>query len=325
MARPNVRTEAIGATAAPSASPLMPQSKRVTEAIRVTAGASGARRPVSDLHPWGDLRGFRAIAEGLADAVKARVSTENRLLHAPSAGDDPLFREKIAPQMVAAARATEKLYREMLMDTYAQKVPAHVREWAAGIPGIATGELFPKLLGFIGHPRIAIPWHWEESVLVPGEPYYRSLRELWSWCGCGDPGRNPRDMTKPTREQLLACGKRTQVRPVLHAFSSYLVTAGTPVTKKGSKFLGRPVSEKAASSPFFLLFQKTKEEGAGKVHERQCQNHKPPKFSSNGCGTVAHPEWGEPGSPWRPGHAQAHAHRMVHKEFLRQLWEISEL
>ena len=320
MARPRGETEATAATAATSASPLVPQLSAVTEATALTAGAPGARGPVKDLHPWGDLRGFRNIAEGLADATKARVSTVNRV---ERGGTADLIQGE---EMITMAQDLEKRYREMLMGKYATVVPAHVREWAAGIPGIATGELFPKLLGFIGHPRIAIPWHWEESALVPGEPYYRSLRELWSWCGCGDPARNPRDLVKrPPQEQVLACGKRTQVRPVLHVFSSYLVTAGTPVTKDKSKFLGRPRSEKAASSPFFLLFQKEKEEGAAKVHQWPCQNHKLPKFSSNGCGTVAHPEWGEPGSPWRPGHAQAHAHRMVHKEFLRQLWEISEL
>ena len=325
MARSSRVTEANGSTAAPSASLLVPQSKGRTAANLPTAGAPGARRPVGDLQPWGDLTMLRKMSECLVDATKARISTKNRFSHAPAAD---AVNEDIDTwkRMLKAVHEHEKFCQDMLIDIYTSKVPAHVREWAAGIPGMASGELFPKLIGLAGHPRIAVPMRWEDKVLVPaGEPYYRTPRQFLQFCGCGDPERNPRDMHKPTQAQLLACGKRKSVRPVLHAFSSYLASSGKTVTKEKSKFLGRPRSEKIAMSHYFQIFAAAKADGENHVHQWQCQNRKPPRFAPNGCGTVAHPEWGEPGSPWRSKHAEMHAHKMVHRAFLLDLWNVCEI
>ncbi|HXJ71724.1 MAG TPA: hypothetical protein VNM37_02685, partial [Candidatus Dormibacteraeota bacterium] len=66
-----------------------------------------------------------------------------------------------------------------------------------------------------------------------------------------------------------------------------------------------------------------KKEAAENRHVRQCQNKARPPMSPNGCGTFAHPERGAPGSLWRPGHINMHAHRIVHKELLRDLWVVS--
>jgi hypothetical protein len=306
-------TETTSGTAGVPAEDLTARSIVATKATRATAGPSDtiprptglteARRWVADRHPWGDLTRFRAVAEGLSDAIKARISAVNRVERGGTA--DALY----GPEMLAMAREQEERYREMLMDLYAQQIPGHVREWVTGIPGIASGELFPRLLGLLGHPRVAIPWRWEDRVLVPaGEPYERTVRELWSYCGCGDPERVPGK--NASREELLAAGKRRQVRPLLYTFSSYLVLMHTR-------------SEAVAGSKFYKICVEAKQAAQGNVHERQCQNHKRPPMRSNGCGTVAHPEWGEPGSPWRPGHIDMHAHRIVHKEFLRELWVVS--
>jgi hypothetical protein len=265
---------------------------------------------ITNPYPWGDLTSFRTVAEGLSDAIKARCSTENRVKRGGGAADPMQARA-----MTELARENEERYREMLQATYEMHVPDHVRAWAAGIPGLASGELFPRILGILGHPRIAIPYMWEDKMLVPaGEPYERTLRQLWQYAGCGDPRMVPRaDYLghTPSREEKLAGGKRTVLRPLLYTFSSYLVRAHTR-------------SEAVAASPFYKVLVEAKEAAQGNVHEFQCQNKKRPPMRSNGCGTVLHPEWGEPGSPWRPGHIDAHAHRLVHKEFLRELRRISE-
>lgn len=307
----------------------MSQSSDYATAKPVTAGSAPTDAVASNVltmamchtawpRPWGDLTAGRIYAEALTDAIKARTSTENRVKRGMTA--DAI----LGHVMITEARDHEARCRGRLLDWYTGHIPEHVRDWAAAIPGLATGELFPRILCTLGHPRIAEPWRWEGKNLIPaGDPYERTLRQLWAFCGCGDPERIP--AKNMSREQLLACGKRTAIRPLLYTFSNYLAMVGMPVTKKDSKLFGRPRSYAAADSPFFKLFIEAKTDGASHIHDRQCQNHKRPPMKPDGCGTVAHPEWGEPGSPWRPGHVLAHAHRIVHKEFLRELWRVSAL
>jgi hypothetical protein len=253
-----------------------------------------------------DVRMLRTIGEGLSDAKQERIRTVNRVERG-NVGDSVF-----GAAMIEHAKMEEDRFNSWLMEEYTRVIPVRVRTWAAGIPGLATGELFPRIIASIGNPRIAYPETWGEvdgkKTTVPaGPPFERSVRQLWSYCGCGDPDRRPEK--NMTREELLACGKRKVVRPLLHTWSSILMRSS-----------GR--SEKARDSWWFAVMQKARGEGAGKVHERECRNRsfRPPY---NGCGTVAHPEWGAIGSPWRPGHANQHAHRVVHKEFLRQLREVS--
>lgn len=263
---------------------------------------------------WGDLTPLRVLSEGLSDAKKARISTVNRVERGAIA-DAITGRD-----MIKQARDLEAWYEAALLDNYRQLVPDHVRDWAAAIPGMASGELFPRLLGLLGHPRIATPYKWEGREVVPdGESYERTLRQLWSYCGCGDSERNPRSDIlghSPTRDDVLAGGKRTVIRPLLYTFSTYLQ-------------MQHARNEAVADSRYWKVFAEAKAAAAGKVHQRQCQNKRVPMgaagpLGSNGCGTVLHPEWGAPGSPWRPGHCQAHAHRLTAKQFLADLWEVSK-
>jgi hypothetical protein len=253
---------------------------------------------------WGDLTLLRKCGSGLADAKKARTSTENRVRS--GSADAGL---SLGAAMVAQARQVEKQYGEWLMTAYEAAVPDHVRAWAADIPGLASGELFPRIVASIGNPRIAVPLRKEGKIMVPnGEPWARTYRQLWSLCAVGDPERVP--PRNATQTQLLACGKRTTARALLYTFSSSLERAHTR-------------SEAVADSRFYKVLVEAREAAQGNVHDRQCQNRKRPPLKPNGCGTVANPEQGAPGSPWRPGHIQAHAYRITAKEFLRELWAIS--
>jgi len=272
-----------------------------------------------------ELGNLRALSEGLADAIKARVAAVNR------AERGSIANPVLSQSMKDIARATEDKYRELLLAEYEAVVPAQVQEWVKTVPGMASGELFPRLLGMIGNPRIATPYHWEvgedkKRVLVADAPYIRGsnkapnpnyggddpvahygLRSLWQYCGCGDPESRPKKGA--TQEELLRAGKLTQVRPILYTFSTYLVRS-------------RSRSEAVANSRYLAVYDNARAAAETKVHTRQCQNSKRPSMHSNGCGTVAHPEWGEPGSKWRPGHMAAHAHRIVAKEFLRDLYAV---
>lgn len=297
-------TEAILLTAGPP--------KLDAEARHGTAGpptgAAEAIHSTAGPPTWGEkMSGLRTCGEALADAIKARISVENRVERGGAA-----FALQGKP-LVDGARKMEDSFRVQLMDEYRHVVPENIRDWAAQIPGLASGELFPRIIAVIGHPRHAIPYHWEGGDIVPGIPYSRSLRQFWQWAGCGDPDMVPRSDVlghSPTREEKLAAGKRTQLRPLLYTFSSYLLRSHTR-------------SEAVANSRYWQVFTKAKAEAQEKKHHRQCQNKKRPPLRPNGCGTVLHPEWGAPGTPWRPGHALMHAHRMVHKEFLRDLWVVA--
>lgn len=263
---------------------------------------------------WGDLAFLRMSVEGLLDAKKARTSAVNRAKRGGVAD------EYQQAALTAPAVALEGAYEKMLMDAYRQAVPTAIQDWAAGIPGLASGTLFPSIIALIGDPRRAVPYHWvpgkevgskEVRVLVAdGEPYDRSLRQFWQWSGLGDPMIAPKFVsTKDDQSLKLKMGKRTTLRPRLYTFTSAL--------QRGS---GTP---SIANSRYFKILQEAKADGMEKVHDVQCQNKKRPPMSSNGCGTVANPELGEPGSPWRPGHAQAHSYRIAQKEFLRDLWEVA--
>jgi hypothetical protein len=258
---------------------------------------------------WGssdELLRLRILGETLADAKKDRIATENRILRAGAA------EWEMGIRLLSEKRAAEDLAGQHLMEMYQEVIPAQVRDWAASIPGLGSGELFARIMAIIGNPLVAYPHHWEEGARFPviGESYERTLRQLYMWCGCGDPKRRPQLLSKPSRDQLLACGMRTTVRPLLHTFSAYLLRAHTR-------------SDAVASSKYWAVFTEYKERGLKKKHSYQCQNKVRPPLSPNGCGTVAHPEWGEPGSPWRKGHAQANAHRVTQRELIHDLFHVA--
>lgn len=271
---------------------------------------------------WGNTTMLRAAAENLTDLIQHRVAAENRALRGGAAIDTVAME-----RLCALPRMAETEGRKLLFNVYEEVVPGHIREWAGSIPGLATGEVFPRLAGLIGNPRIAVPWKWEtlpgeKRNLVPdGDPFERTPRQLWQWCGCGDPEKKP--SAGMTQAELLACGRRTVILPLLHTWTSYLARAGRPVTKEGSAKFGSPMSQTAADSSYFKVFAEARVYGDTATHKWECRNHKRPPQHNDGCGTTAHPEWGEIGSAWKPGHAEAHARRVTGKQLLLDFWIIA--
>lgn len=256
---------------------------------------------------WGDLKALRYIGQGLADAKGQRIAMTNRVERGGIALSPDLKAE-----IIDAADELEERYEEMLMDEYERVVPGRIRVWAAGIPGLGNGELFPRIIAAAGNPRIATPElpdpDDKKRTLLIGEPYERTLRQWWQYCGVGDPERVP---TKGmSQAELFACGKRRVVRPLLYTFTSGLLRSHTR-------------SDTIGNSKLWLQFEEARKAAVGNRHKWICKNRKRPPMKSNGCATVAHPEWGEPGSEWRPGHILAHAHRITAKELLRELWVVA--
>ncbi len=279
--------------------------------------------PAAPAIPWEGTFELRAIGQSLNDAIQARISIGNRMGHQKAVMDAGL-----AEMMIEAAEKAEQTFREMLREAYERHVPGEVRVWAANVPGLASGALFPRIVGITGNPCVAIPYKWAEDgggLVEDGPPRWRSLRQLWQWAGAGDAAFKPYSdvLGRPvTQADKLRAGKTTQLRPLLFAWSSSLMRSATPVTKEFSAKFGQPVSQIAADSLYWKVFTQAKEEAKAKVHRTTCRNRKRAPWS-NGCGTVAHPEWGEPGSPWRPGHQLAHAHRVAQKAMLADFWRVA--
>lgn len=288
------------------------------------------------MQQWEDLTTLRYLGQGLADQKEERIRMNNRL----DRGGINL-NPALSAEIRNVANHAEEAYNKMLIEEYKRQVPEEVRAWAADIPGLASGELFPRIIAAIGNPRIATPQLPDpddpEHKLLRGEPFERTVGQLRQYCGVGNPRLKPRKGM--TQADLFALGKIREVRPLLFTWSSILVKMATPA-KEGSKNPGQPRSVAAAESEWWKLFTRTKRWYAGhdgkcgegwpspcavrhQTHKWDCQNHKPPRVRPNGCGIAAHREWGEIGSPWRPGHIDMAAHRKLHQYFLEKLWEIS--
>lgn len=266
---------------------------------------------------WGNMRELRFAAESLTDAIDLRVKIQNRIRSGQAdlmtAGMELTESQVKKHPLVARALEDEDSYRELLTSRYEQAVPLKVREWAQTVPIIRSGELFPRLVGLVGNPRYAVPLKLEgtgkdRKAVADGEPFERSLRQLWQYCGCGDPDLVPEAGNQAV---LLRRGKVKTVRPILFTFSKQLVMSAAR-------------SDFTKESELYKIYVDAKAEARFKRHTKTCKNRHRPPMTSNGCGTVANPELGEIGSLWRPGHQQAHAYRIVQKELLRRWWEASE-
>ena len=308
---------------------------------------------------WGDMVQLRMAAESVADAINVRTRIHNRI-RSGSADAILLMKDgsildiegqpaegQIAKSVMGSAVLDfEKIARDNLREQYEQAVPRKVQEWASSVPILKSGELFPRIVGLTGNPRWAVPLRMEgtgkDRKAVPdGDPFPRyctcgkggwdcracpGLRNFWQWCGRGNP-----DLTviKGDQASLLARGKITTVTPLLFTFSSLLVQGA-----------GR--SGNTRESALFKTYEEQKRRYRGhegkcdtgtwpakcarthRRHYKTCRNHKVPPMSPDGCGTSAHPEWGEPGQPWRPGHINRHGLQIVEKEMLRQFWLAAE-
>lgn len=200
----------------------------------------------------------------------------------------------------------EKKFAKALKDEMKRVVPPAILDWQKSQPGIGE-HLLARLLGVTGHPVHTVGHHWEKRdgkrVLVQDEPFDRTLAQFQQYCGHGDAARKRRKGM--TQDEAVALGN-PRAKMLVHLMASFARQAGIRH--------GEPVTH------YGHIAYLRKKEAADKVHSTQCQNSNRPPQKSNGCGTQANPEWGAPGSPWRPGHQDGHALRMLGKAILEDLY-----
>lgn len=175
-----------------------------------------------DEYLWAELRLW---SEMYYDAQKVRVGMGNR--KTSKTVDPDLIQLAIAP-----VKQSEEILQKHMTKCYKRVVPKGIQKWQKEAPGM--GEvLLPRFLGHLGHPRIAVPKYWvpgpkggDKRVLVEGEPYLRSVGQLWQYCGHGEVIKRRKGMTQ---EEVLDAGNPT-LKMLVH------LMAESAMKQKGGKY-----------------------------------------------------------------------------------------
>jgi len=142
---------------------------------------------------------LRTLADCYYAQQQHRVATGNRM----GAGN-------IDPTLFAEVAGLEKRAEQRLslaMRKTFRRVAPEIHAWVTDTPGLGE-TLFARLLGLTGQPCIAEPYHWDgdgaDRTLIADETYKRTVSQLWSFCGHGDPTRRHRKGI--TQSEMFACG-----------------------------------------------------------------------------------------------------------------------
>lgn len=179
-------------------------------------GTSGVAQPNAAA-----FRSLRVWAEMFHDFQKARIACANR---AERGGVDP---DTYRPQLEVMEQA-EKVLGAAMRKEYRRSAPKNIVEWQKAQKGIGD-HLLARLLGCIGHPRYAEPYHWDgtgsERVLIADEPFERRVSDLWSYCGHGDVTRKRRKGQTP---EEAAAGGKPDAKMLVHLMAESCVKSGGP-------------------------------------------------------------------------------------------------
>ena len=223
---------------------------------------------------WVELR---ITADLFARAQTERIAVNNLL----RTSDHDLF-----GPIAANLEETERLCKLALRRCYRKVVPASLRNLQDTEPGLGE-DSFARILGHLGDPLIATPHWWEGTgsnrVLMQGEPYVRTVSQLWQYCGHGRPGRVSKGASAA---ELAALGSPT-LKMLVHLQAQWCMR------QKGR---------------YRDLYAATRQAVENKVHSVSCVR----------CGPSGKPAI--EGTPWSAGHQHAHALRIVGKEILRDMW-----
>lgn len=223
---------------------------------------------------WVELR---ICADLFHRAQQERIAVANLL----RTSDHDMF----GPHL-AQLEATEHAARLMLRRCYRRVVPNSLRALQKAEAGLGE-DSFARILGHLGDPYIATPHWWEGTganrTLMVGEPYVRTIGQLWQYCGHGAPGRVTKGMTA---EQLAGLGNPT-MKMLVHIQAEFCM-----------KQKGR----------YRLLYETIRSQVEDKKHTVPCVR----------CGPSGKPA--QDGTPWAKGHQHAHALRVLGKEILRDMW-----
>jgi hypothetical protein len=340
-----------------TAYPIEPQPIDASSSVVIPAGVpssdpepsqlAGARTVPARGHllPVPDLTGFHELriwAESYEDVQRARIACENRM---ERGGVPP---EVFATQR-AALRAAEHELKLGMGRCYRRVVPAGIRAWQESTFGIGA-HLAARLLGALGHPRIATPFHWEgdgaDRTLVADEVFERSVRQLWQYCGHGAPLRRRKGMTveeafelgSPRCKMLVhllaeasmkcrvpsASASEAAIHPADPATSPHpsVRTALASETSAGADLPPDPPIERAtadlqAAGREPSADQSNNEAGDNPAWSPADRRYRHTYDARRAATAQTHPEWTD-------GHSHNDALRIVGKHILADLWKAAQ-
>lgn len=245
-----------------------------------------ASAPIDERHPPEDrndaaLLTIRTLGRLLDDIERLRISDANRI----GAGEREMG--EALPHLHVVHEELEKVEKKAVKELQRAWKKHPLAAWSHGIPG-AGDKLMARLIAVIGDPafREDRGQRARETQSTPALVFAeRTVSELWSYCGHGDPRR-----------------KKKAGMMQAEAFK-----LGNPEAKKRTWLIAAQFV-KTANSPYRAVYEQARERYAERTHETKCVR----------CGPSGHPAL--PGSPWSPGHQHAAAIRYMGKVFLRDLW-----
>jgi hypothetical protein len=285
---------------------------------------------------------LRVMADSLADAMDHRIALTNRLR---SGQTDP----GITADIVANLDNTERLLRKAMVKAFRRASP-ELSQWARDTVGIGE-ETVARLLGRIGHPVIAQPYHWEgegdSRTLVADPPFERTVSQLWSYCGHGDPARRRRKGM--TAEEAFGLGSPDAKKLVYLLSVATMKCAGSTTTPPTAIPPSTPIPWPPSVDPLDpsgQLAADTHTSGAGGSTSPQPIALSQPTTVAAGDGTVDAIVGPQPSgvarrrSPYRDVYDQRRAHtaerddwtaphknadalRIVGKHILRDMWIVT--
>lgn len=246
--------------------------------------------PDAPVNPYDALRVY---AETFNDVQEFRKAINNKL---GSETVEPLFTEVLLGHLGEMEKMASKVMKKRMRKVANPGILA----WQKEQGGIGE-HLLARLLGAIGTPRVAIPRHWEgrgkdSRILVATEPRPRSVSQLWSYCGHGDPDRKLHKGM--SAEEVLAVGNK-KIKAIVWNIACACVKAGVRNVDNG---------DKVAIAHYGEVYLGRRTMTADREHATECVR----------CGPSGKPA--QPGSLWSKAHQHADALRIVGKEVLRDLW-----
>jgi hypothetical protein len=270
------------------------QADNETRARHGTVGPLSTPTPMEEATPIFDMASgwieLRVWADTFFDAQQHRIATENRMQtnREPEKRDLTVESDAFSAYVEALVLA-EALCQHELVRTYRRITPKPIVVWQKQALGVGEHTL-ARLLGRIGNPAIAYPHHWSgtgtDRILVDDEPYYRTVSQLWQFCGHGAPKQKIEGITA---RELAQRGSPT-AKMLVHLLAEGAVKAGMrKLPGAGPVFT---LDTRKAISPYGGVYMAAREH----VLDRG----------------------------WRPAHQHAHGLRIVGKTILKDLWLASQ-
>jgi hypothetical protein len=198
---------------------------------------------VADAHDLRDIAvelgpryaALRQAAEMYADHQNLRIVSDNRIRSLTVHPEAYALHSEMLHDL-------EKGLSRNLIRIYRDTAPTGVLEWQAQTVGVGE-HMIARLLGHLGHPRLAVPKYWARNItigdaefgdaenpkrmLVDGDPFLRSVSQLWQFCGHGAPSRRRAGMTQ---EEAFALGN-PHCKMLLHLIAESVVKGQVRTTE----------------------------------------------------------------------------------------------